>query len=116
MKKALLFVVAICLATMGLKAQDCQNGPYALYVNGSSVAVFEDAGMSPDQLPQLHAVAQLAEGDVVQFCNTSCDARWFPTNIETGGDVDGSANFAVSGESAVCNVAGCYNFWWNQKF
>ena len=98
-----------------MQAADCQDGPYGLYVNGASVYTFEDAGMSPDQLPQLHAVAALKQGDKVEFCNTSCDAKWFPQNIETGGDVDGSGNFTItSGVVATCNVAGCYNFWWKK--
>lgn len=114
MKKILLFALMLSLG-MAAKA-DCQDGPYALYVNGTSVCAFEDAGMSPDQLPQLHAVASLKQGDKVEFCNTSCDAKWFPQNVETGGDVDGSGNFTVeSGVVATCNVAGCYNFWWKKQ-
>ena len=115
MKKIFTFVA---LLTMGLVAAhaDCQDGPYALYVNGTSVYTFEDAGMSPDQLPQLHAVASLQQGDKVEFCNTSCDAKWFPQNVETGGDVDGSGNFTIeAGVAATCNVAGCYNFWWKKQ-
>lgn len=114
MKKIFTMVM---LLTMGIVAAqaECQDGPYALYVNGVSVCTFEDAGMSPDQLPQLHAVASLQQGDKVEICNTSCDAKWFPQNIETGGDVDGSGNFTIaSGVSATCNVAGCYNFWWKK--
>ena len=114
MKKLLLFALML---TMGMVAKaECQDGPYALYVNGNSVCAFEDAGMSPDQLPQLHAVASLKPGDKVEFCNTSCDARWFPQNVETGGDVDGSGNFTIeSGVVATCNVEGCYNFWWKKQ-
>ena len=114
MKKLLLFAL---LLTMGMVVKaECQDGPYALYVNGNSVCAFEDAGMSPDQLPQLHAVASLKPGDKVEFCNTSCDARWFPQNVETGGDVDGSGNFTIeSGVVATCNVEGCYNFWWKKQ-
>ena len=114
MKKIFTMVM---LLTMGIVAAqaECQDGPYALYVNGVSVCTFEDAGLSPDQLPQLHAVAALQAGDKVEICNTSCDAKWFPQNIETGGDVDGSGNFTIaSGVSATCNVAGCYNFWWKK--
>ena len=114
MKKILSLLAAVVCAA-GLMAE-CQDGPYALYVNGVSVYTFEDAGTSPDQLPQLHAVASLKQGDKVEFCNTSCDAKWFPQNIETGGDVDGSGNFTItSGVSATCNVAGCYNFWWKKQ-
>ena len=114
MKKLLLFALML---TMGMVVKaECQDGPYALYVNGNSVCAFEDAGMSPDQLPQLHAVASLKPGDKVEFCNTSCDARWFPQNVETGGDVDGSGNFTIeSGVVATCNVEGCYNFWWKKQ-
>lgn len=114
MKKIFTMVM---LLTMGIVAAqaECQDGPYALYVNGASVYTFEDAGMSPDNLPQLHAVASLKQGDKVEFCNTSCDARWFPQNIETGGDVNGSGNFTVeSGVAATCDVAGCYSFWWKK--
>ena len=114
MKKLLLFALML---TMGMVVKaECQDGPYVLYVNGNSVCAFEDAGMSPDQLPQLHAVASLKPGDKVEFCNTSCDARWFPQNVETGGDVDGSGNFTIeSGVVATCNVEGCYNFWWKKQ-
>ena len=86
-------MMAAMMVSVLMQAAECQDGPYGLYVNGVSVYTFEDAGMSPDQLPQLHAVAALKQGDKVEFCNTSCDAKWFPQNIETGGDVDGSGNF-----------------------
>ena len=113
MKKIFMLMAAMVCAA-GVMA-DCQDGPYALYVNGVSVFTFEDAGTSPDQLPQLHAVASLKQGDKVEFCNTSCDAKWFPQNIEKGGDVDGSGNFTITaGVAATCNVAGCYNFWWKK--
>ena len=114
MRKTFLMMAAMMVSVL-MQAADCQDGPYGLYVNGASVYTFEDAGMSPDQLPQLHAVAALKQGDKVEFCNTSCDAKWFPQNIETGGDVDGSGNFTItSGVVATCNVAGCYNFWWKK--
>ena len=114
MRKTFLMMAAMMVSVL-MQAAECQDGPYGLYVNGVSVYTFEDAGMSPDQLPQLHAVAALKKGDKVEFCNTSCDAKWFPQNIETGGDVDGSGNFTItSGVVATCNVAGCYNFWWKK--
>lgn len=115
MKKLVSFVVLLAMSVVAAQGQ-CKDGPYALYVNGSSVCAFEDAGTSPDKLPQLHAVASLKQGDKVEFCNTSCDAKWFPQNVETGGDVDGSGNFTIeSGVVATCNVAGCYNFWWKKQ-
>ena len=114
MKKIFTMVMLLAMGIAAAQAE-CQDGPYALYVNGASVYTFEDAGMSPDKLPQLHAVASLKQGDKVEICNTSCDAKWFPQNIETGGDVDGSGNFTItSGVVAICNVAGCYNFWWKK--
>lgn len=115
MKKVFLFMSALLCATTMLFA-DCEDGPYALYVNGTSVASFTDAGTSPDNLPQLNAVASLQVGDKVQINNTSCNSLFFPQNIETGGDVDGSGNFTVSSDYATCNVAGCYNFWWKKSF
>ncbi len=96
---------------------DCQDGPYALYINGVSAGTFVDGGMAPDGVtPQLNISARIKAGDKVEFCNTSCDQFFFPQNIETGGDVDGSGNFTIAAASATCSVDGCYNFWWKKVY
>lgn len=96
---------------------DCQDGPYALYINGVSVGTFVDGGMALDGVtPQLNISARIKAGDKVEFCNTSCDQFFFPQNIETGGDVDGSGNFTIAAASATCSVDGCYNFWWKKVY
>ena len=120
MRKFNLFIltllsVALMVAPAMVYAE-CADGPYALYVNGSKVATFVDAGESPDKLPQLNAAAAIKSGDKVEFCNTSCNELFFPQTIETGGEVDGSGNFTVSATYATCKKDGCYNFWWKKKY
>lgn len=96
---------------------DCQDGPYALYINGVSAGTFADGGMAPDGVtPQLNISARIKSGDKVEFCNTSCNQFFFPQTIETGGDVDGSSNFTVAAASATCSADGCYNFWWKKVY
>ena len=120
MKKLQQFILTLLsvalLATPAVVLADCTDGPYALYVNGTKAATFVDAGTSPDNLPQLNAAASVKASDKVEFCNTSCDQFFFPQTIETGGDVDGSANFTVSAAYATCKKDGCYNFWWKKSY
>lgn len=104
------------LATPAMVYAECQDGPYDLYINNAKVGTFVDAGMSPDNLPQLNVAASVKAGDKVQFCNASCNEFFFPQTIERGGDVDGGGNFTVAADYATCNVAGCYNFWWKKQF
>ena len=115
MKKQLLLVAAMLVATFAAKAE-CQDGPYKLVVNGSQVADFVDGGMSPDNLPQLNVQYSIKSGDVVEFENASCGEKFFPQTIETGGDVDGSSFFTVGATSATCSQDGCYNFWWKKVY
>lgn len=120
MKKLSLFILSLLSvaywATPAMVYADCTDGPYDLYVNNSKVGTFVDAGTSPDGLPQLNASASVKAGDKVQFCNASCNEFFFPQTIERGGDVDGGGNFTVSSNSATCNAAGCYNFWWKKSY
>ena len=97
----------------------CQDGPYDLCLNGVSVGTFVDGGFAPDgETPQLNLSARIKVGDKVQFCNTSCTTPeyFFPGEIETGGDVDGSGNFTFADGYATCKVDGCYNFWWKKIY
>ena len=97
----------------------CQDGPYDLCLNGVSVGTFVDGGFAPDGVtPQLNLSARIKAGDKVQFCNTSCTTPeyFFPGEIETGGDVDGSGNFTFAEGYATCKVDGCYNFWWKKIY
>ena len=116
MKKVFLFAAMLAVSFASAFA-DCQDGPYDLYVNGTKVATFTDAGFAPDgTTPQLNASAAIKAGDEVQFCNSSCNDFFFPQTIETGGEVDGSANFTVASNKAVCSADGCYNFWWKKIY
>ena len=120
MRKFNLFILTLLsvalLATPAMVYAECQDGPYDLYINNNKVGTFVDAGMSPDNLPQLNVAAAVKNGDKVQFCNASCNEFFFPQTIETGGEVDGSANFTVSATYATCKKEGCYNFWWKKSY
>ena len=111
------FFLLAALLTLGFAtaSAECADGPYDLYINGVKAGTFVDAGTSPDNLPQLNVAASVKSGDKLQFCNASCDVFFFPQIIEKGGEVDGSANFTVAADHAVCSADGCYNFWWKKS-
>ena len=120
MRKIGMFILTLLsvalLSTPAMVYAECQDGPYDLYINNNKVGTFVDAGMSPDNLPQLNVAASVKKGDKVQFCNASCNEFFFPQTIERGGDVDGGGNFTVAADYATCNVDGCYNFWWKKQY
>ena len=120
MRKIGMFIVTLLsvalLSTPAMVYAECQDGPYDLYINNNKVGTFVDAGMSPDNLPQLNVAASVKKGDKVQFCNASCNEFFFPQTIERGGDVDGGGNFTIAADYATCNVDGCYNFWWKKQY
>ena len=120
MRKIGMFILTLLsvalLSTPAMVYAECQDGPYDLYINNNKVGTFVDAGMSPDNLPQLNVAASVKKGDKVQFCNASCNEFFFPQTIERGGDVDGGGNFTVAADYATCNADGCYNFWWKKQY
>ena len=120
MRKIGMFILTLLsvalLSTPAMVYAECQDGPYDLYINNNKVGTFVDAGMSPDNLPQLNVAASVKKGDKVQFCNASCNEFFFPQTIERGGEVDGGGNFTVAADYATCNVDGCYNFWWKKQY
>ncbi len=120
MRKIGMFILTLLsvalLSTPAMVCAECQDGPYDLYINNNKVGTFVDAGMSPDNLPQLNVAASVKKGDKVQFCNASCNEFFFPQTIERGGDVDGGGNFTVAADYATCNADGCYNFWWKKQY
>ena len=120
MRKIRMFILTLLsvalLSTPAMVYAECQDGPYDLYINNNKVGTFADAGMSPDNLPQLNVAASVKKGDKVQFCNASCNEFFFPQTIERGGDVDGGGNFTVAADYATCNVDGCYNLWWKRQY
>ncbi len=87
MRKIGMFILTLLsvalLSTPAMVYAECQDGPYDLYINNNKVGTFVDAGMSPDNLPQLNVAASVKKGDKVQFCNASCNEFFFPTEEVT---------------------------------
>jgi len=77
MKHSLVLGLLIC-CTAALFAADCQDGPYGLQINGSTVVDAPKYGDKDAQgrVQYKAACVALNVGDVVKLINTSCDATW----------------------------------------
>ncbi len=89
----------------------CEDGPYGLKINGKKVV---DAPLYGDEDAQgrtqyMASCVELAQGDVVQLVNKSCDATWM-VNLDEYGHYE---NFSGGKEAnkLTCNVAGKYDFY-----
>lgn len=90
------------------EAFDCQDGPYALLVNGTTVI---PAKMEAKEGYNEYAMyASLVKGDSVQVLNTSCGGLWIPT-LEEAGAAD---HFAKGVAAATVDSTGCYDFYFKQ--
>ena len=86
----------------------CQDGPYALLVNGTTVI---PAKMEAKEGYNEYAMyASLVKGDSVQVLNTSCGGLWIPT-LEEAGAAD---HFAKGLAAATVDSTGCYDFYFKQ--
>lgn len=90
---------------------DCQDGPYGLKINNKTVV---DAPLYGDQDAQgrtqyMASCVELAQGDVIQLVNQSCDATWM-VDLDPYGHYE---NFSGGKEAnkLTCNVAGKYDFY-----
>ena len=89
----------------------CQDGPYGLKINNKKVV---DAPLYGDKDAQgrtqyMASCVELAEGDVIQLANLSCDATWM-VDLDPYGHYE---NFSGGKEAnkLTCNVAGKYDFY-----
>ena len=92
------------------EAYDCQDGPYAILVNGTDV-VEAVKGDEFDGYTQYVANVSLTKGDIIQVMNTSCGATWMPA-IEKGGV---SAHFDADTEMAAIDTTGCFDLYIKMK-
>ena len=92
------------------EAYDCQDGPYAILVNGKDV-VEAAKGDEFDGYTQYVANVSLTKGDIIQVMNTSCGATWMPA-IEEGGV---SKHFDANTEMAAIDTTGCFDLYIKMK-
>jgi len=92
------------------EAFDCQDGPYAILVNGKDVENTV-AGEEFDGYKQYVAYLSLSKGDSIQLINTSCGATWLPA-IEEGGM---SAHFKKGVNAATIDTTGCFDLYIKMK-
>ena len=92
------------------EAYDCQDGPYAILVNGKDV-VEAVKGDEFDGYTQYVANVSLTKGDIIQVMNTSCGAVWMPA-IEEGGV---SKHFDADTEMAAIDTTGCFDLYIKMK-
>jgi hypothetical protein len=92
------------------EAFDCQDGPYAILVNGKDVENTV-AGEEFDGYKQYVAYLSLTKGDSIQLINTSCGATWLPA-IEEGGM---SAHFKKGVNAATIDTTGCFDLYIKMK-
>lgn len=90
---------------------DCQDGPYGLKINNKTVV---DAPLYGDMDAQgrtqyMASCVELAQGDVIQLVNQSCDATWM-VDLDPYGHYE---NFSGGKEAnkLTCNLAGKYDFY-----
>ena len=92
------------------EAFDCQDGPYAILVNGKDVENTVP-GEEFDGYKQYVAYLSLTKGDSIQLINTSCGATWLPA-IEKGGM---SAHFKKGVNAATIDTTGCFDLYIKMK-
>lgn len=109
MKKIfMLFAAMVCAA--GLMA-DCQDGPYGLQINGTTVVDAPKFG-DPDAQGRVQYKAScvdLKAGDIIKLINQSCDATWM-VDIDPYGSYENFEGGASAGQ-LTCKVAGSYDFY-----
>ena len=90
---------------------DCQDGPYGLKINNSTVV---DAPLygDPDyegRVQYMASCVELEAGDVIQLVNKSCDATWM-VDLDQYGYYE-SFTGGKEANQLVCNEAGKYDFY-----
>ena len=94
----------------GEAALPCEDGPYAILVNGKDVEETVP-GEEFDGYKQYVAYLSLTKGDSIQLINTSCGATWLPA-IEKGGM---SAHFKKGVNAATIDTTGCFDLYIKMK-
>ena len=109
MKK--IFFLAMML-TMGLAAKaQCQDGPYGLQINGTTVVDAPKFG-DPDSDGRVQYKAgcvELKAGDVIKLINQSCDATWM-IDIDPYGEYQKFEGGKTAGQ-LTCKADGQYDFY-----
>ena len=110
MKKVFVFLFAALCATMSYAA-DCQDGPYGLLINGSTVVdapKFGDAD-SQGRVQYKASCVELKNGDKIKLINTSCNATWM-IDIDPYGEYQKFTGGKSAGE-LTCTTDGQYDFY-----
>ena len=109
MKKILLLALML---TMGMVAKaQCQDGPYGLQINGTTVVDAPKFG-DPDYQGRVQykaACVELAVGDKVKLINQSCDATWM-VDLDPYGEYQSFEGGKSAGQ-LTCKKAGKYDFY-----
>lgn len=110
MKKFFLFVAMLVVGTTAAIAQ-CQDGPYGLKINGSTVVDAPKFG-DPDAQGRVQYKAScvaLKVGDEIQLVNQSCDATWM-VDVDPYGEYQKFEGGKNAGK-LTCKEAGSYDFY-----
>ena len=111
MKKFFLFVAMFVAGATIAQAQDCQDGPYGLKINGKTVVdapLFGDPDMQ-GRVQYKASCVDLKAGDEVQLVNQSCDATWM-VDLDPYGEYE-KFEGGKSTNKLTCKTAGSYDFY-----
>ena len=110
MKKILTLCAALVIGWTTIYA-DCQDGPYGLQINGSTVVDAPSFG-DPDYQGRAQykaACVALKAGDVIKLINQSCGDTWM-VDLDPYGSYESFEGGKSAGQLK-CKVAGSYDFY-----
>ena len=109
-----LFAAVLLFGTATVKA-DCQDGPYGLQINGSTVVDAPKFGDADQQgrVQYKASCVSLKVGDVIKLINQSCDATWM-VNIDPYGEYQSFEGGKDAGQ-LTCKKEGSYDFYIKMK-
>lgn len=109
MKKFFLFAMML---TLGVAAQAaCDDGPYGLQINGTTVVDAPKFG-EPDAQGRVQykaACVDLKSGDVIKLINQSCGETWM-VDVDPYGEYQKFEGGAAAGQ-LICKADGKYDFY-----
>ena len=97
------------------EAFDCQDGPYAIRVNGTDIVEtkqIEDFVDGEDTYKQLVAYLSLTKNDYIEVVNTSCGVAWLPEIQDAGL----ASHFTVAGNKATIDTTGCFDLYFKMLY
>ena len=108
--KKIFTLFAAALFVVNVMA-DCEDGPYGLQINGTTVVDAPKFGDSDAQgrVQYKASCVDLQAGDIVKLINQSCDATWM-VDLDPYGDYANFSGGSAAGQ-LTCNVAGSYDFY-----